>query len=251
MKEAAAKECLRAVIPKTKTIMSISALSSSSTASAAAPSLDDRLQQMFARLDGDSDGKVTQKEFSSAMEKRFGASDTSSARPDAASIFSETDTDEDGAITFAEFKTAMAEMRSAAGQAAGGAGGPPPAGGPGGGGGAGGAEAAAAKVFDERDTDEDGEVSVDELLAWMQQQETDRASATGSTDSAEVVQAFSKALEAADADGDGSVTQEELTSVFKELEPYLRGPAPERTGYEADGTPTYGSTAGINFSDVG
>lgn len=229
----------------------ISALSSSSTASAAAPSLDDRLQQMFARLDGDSDGKVTQEEFSSAMEKRFGASDASSGQPDAASIFTETDTDEDGAITFAEFKTAMAEMRSAAGQAAGGAGGPPPAGGPGGGGGADGAGAAAAKVFDERDTDEDGEVSVEELLAWMQQQETDRASATGSTDSTEVVQAFSKALEAADADGDGSVTQEQLTAAFKELEPYLRSPAPERTGYEADGTPAYGRTAGVNFSDVG
>lgn len=206
---------------------------------------------MFARLDGDSDGKVTQEEFSTAMEKRFGASDASSGRPDAASIFTQTDADEDGAITFAEFKTAMAEMRSAGGQPPGGAGGPPPAGGPGGGGGAGGAEAAAAKVFDERDTDEDGEVSVDELLAWMQQQETDRASATGSTDSAEVVQAFSKALEAADGDGDGSVTQEELTAAFKELEPYLRGPAPERTGYEADGTPTYGSTAGVNFSELG
>jgi Ca2+-binding EF-hand superfamily protein len=230
--------------------MSISSISTSASA-LARPDPAEFAQKMFARLDGDSDGKVTQDEFTSAMEKRFGKTDDASAtgRPDAATIFQKTDGDGDGAITLEEFTTAFKAMRSSGGGQAGGgpqgAGGPPP--GPPSGPPPSGASAAeeAEQVFDEMDTDKDGKVSAEELLAALKKKAEENGQSTDATNTSGASSAspdFEKLFAAIDTDGDGSVTQAELTSLFEALRP----PREPHNGYAADGSPSDEAAIGSN-----
>lgn len=232
--------------------MSISSVSSSSSlAGATRPDPSEFLQKMFARLDGDGDGKVTRDEFTTAMEKRLGANASASGdAPDAASVFQKLDSDGDGGINLSEFKTAMETMRASRGGGGGpqGAGGPPPPP-PSGGGEESSASEDAQQVFDAMDTNKDGMVSSDELLAALKKKAEERAEAlgqsTGATTTTPTDADFQKAFDAIDTDGDGSISQAELTTLFQQL----RGPHHgERTGYRADGEPSYEGAVGDNLS---
>ncbi|MBX3737186.1 MAG: EF-hand domain-containing protein [Candidatus Didemnitutus sp.] len=228
--------------------MSISSVSSSSSlAGATRPDPSEFLQKMFARLDGDGDGKVTQDEFVTAMEKRLGANaSAASDTPDAASVFQKMDSDGDGGIDLGEFKTAMETLRTARHGGGGpqGAGGPPPPPPPGE------SEESSAsedaqQVFDAMDTNKDGKVSADELLAALKKKAEERAEAVGSSGATPTEADFQKVFAAIDGDGDGSITQAELTTLFQQL----RGPRHgERTGYGADGEPSYEGAVGENLS---
>lgn len=228
--------------------MSISAVSSSSSlAGATRPDPSEFLQKMFARLDGDGDGKVTQDEFTTAMEKRLGANAAASGgATDAATVFQKMDSDGDGGINLGEFKTAMETLRAARGGPGGpnGAGGPPPPPPPGGG-----DEAAASddaqEVFDAMDTNQDGQVSAEELLAALKKKAEERAETVGASGAAPTEADFQQAFDAIDTDGDGSISQVELTTLFQQV----RGPHHgERTGYRADGEPSYEGAVGDNLS---
>lgn len=223
-----------------------------STGALARPDPGEFLQKMFARLDGDGDGKVTQDEFSTAMEKRFGKTDATSAagRPDAATIFQQTDSDGDGAITATEFETAFKAMRASGTGAGGGtqgprgAGGPPP--GPPPSGGQGGASAAeeAGQVFDAMDTDKDGKVSAEELLAALKKKAEENDPSTDATGATGATPDFEKLFAAIDTDGDGSVSKDELTSLFEQLRP-AREP---HARYAADGSPSEEAAVGSNIA---
>lgn len=240
--------------------MSITSISTANSAGASArPDTSEFLQKMFARLDGDSDGKVTQDEFSTAMEKRFGKSDEASAsgRPDAATIFQQTDSDGDGGITATEFETAFKAMRASksnggdSAQGPRGAGGPPPgpppSGGPGGSSGASAAEEAE-QVFDEMDTDKDGKVSAEELLAALKKKAEENEKATGASKADGATSDFAELVAAIDADGDGNVTQSELTDLFEQMRP-PHG-ANEPFGYDATGKRSADAAVGDHLSTV-
>ncbi len=221
--------------------MSISSLTASQTG-ASRPDPAEFLQKMFERIDRDGDGKVTEQEFTTDMEKRFGSDASASGRPDAAEIFKQADGDSDGAIDVSEFKEAMKSMRQ---QSAATQGGQPPAGGPPPGGGSGAAKAE--EVFDEMDTDKDGKVSLEELLAALEKKQEDGATGGSSAAVDKFATEVKELFQSADADGDGSITQTELASLFEQLRPPHDQ---ERSGYAADGTPAYATEIGANLSTV-
>lgn len=243
--------------------MSVSSITT--TGSASASDASEFLQKMFARLDTDGDGKVTQDEFIAAMQKRFGSSDStgSANRPDAAKIFQRADSDGDGSISLDEFKASFKAMRGSGGahgtRHAHGSGGPPsetPAAG-----GQGGKTSASEKtpqVFDEMDTNQDGVVSLAELEAALGKeavqggQPTDSANSSNTADSSAAATAsghstaIQKFFKAVDADGDGKITQQELASFFQQWQQHLE----ETARYHADGTPTNSTAAGNNVSEI-
>lgn len=218
--------------------MSLSSITSTSTVAAQSANRDEFLQKMFARLDADGDGKVTQEEFATAMTKRQGASGQADPnRPDPAAIFQKADTNADGSITLDEFKTAMAQMRPAGGHHGQRAGGPPP-GPPPAGANDGDGDDDSGKVFDKLDTNHDGVVSMAELLAAVQAPGADDAS--GST-SAGGTADFEKLFKAVDADGDGSITQGELSGFLKAARQLLAG---------QDSAGTYSGSGSVSGSDI-
>ena len=193
---------------------------------------------MFDRLDGNGDGKITQEEFSSAIEKRLGKSAaTSSDAPDAASIFKKMDTDSDGAINVGEFKAAMSALRQQGGPA-GGAGGPPPAG-------AASTEEDTNQIFDELDTNKDGVVSMAELLASLKKDDTGKTAGTGKTDDQARLE---KLFAAVDGDGDGAISKSELSSFMDQMRKLMDSEREAFASYRGDGTAAGATTVGENLS---
>ena len=137
----------------------------------------DAPDDLFSKVDSDGSGSVNTAELTSMLKQMSG--DDSISDEDAQALFSALDSDGDGALTQSEFDAARpqapggmpppaqasggaaaASSTSASGEAA-------PAGGAGGAGGAAGAGGASSSttVYDELDTNEDGEVSAQERLA--------------------------------------------------------------------------------------
>lgn len=149
-----------------------------------APSVED----MFASLDSDGDGSLTQSEMDAGFGKKSGPSQSllsgdmltqllsQLSDEETQSIFESADADGDGSLNEDEFGAAVKSIVTAAlGEAP--AGGPPAGGPPPGGGGGGGAEAASpTQVYDALDTNQDGTVSLDELLAANDDEEDSSAS---------------------------------------------------------------------------
>lgn len=146
--------------------------------------LSSLVDSVISELDSDGDGGLSLDEVGTAL----GASDSS----ELAEAFSELDSDGDGVMSADEMSSGLAAK------------GPPPGGPPPGAGSAGGASAeeAAQTVFDAADTNEDGTVSLDEMLAALDTDDTSDASALFSS---------------LDADASGGVSQDELTSAFTAL----------------------------------
>ncbi|MDC7676086.1 EF-hand domain-containing protein [Asticcacaulis machinosus] len=179
----------------------------STTSAYSSVSLSQMHSKLFSSIDADGDGKMTLEELESSQatsksgKTQSGATASSSATSSAADRFSVMDTDGDGSVTEEEglafFTSSMSSATMGSmlqaqeeGQGAGSRpSGPPPAGGGGGG--------QAPQTFDELDTNQDGTVSLDEMLASSESED--------SADASMIEELFSHM----DADGDGSVTEEE------------------------------------------
>lgn len=114
---------------------------------------------MFKKLDTNSDGSISKEEFLANIKKQDGDTDEKLTK-----MFEETDTDGDGKITQAENEAAMKKM-----QQGGKPKGPPPTQG------AGAASKSSSSsststTYDVRDTNKDGEVSIQEKLAYILKQ---------------------------------------------------------------------------------
>ncbi len=131
-----------------------SVLSSLGTTSAAA-----KHKEMFDKLDANKDGKVDSLELSAGVSRTGEATDVTE-------LMKEVDTDGDGAISESENETFMAAKeseRKSAGAGGAGPSGPPPSGTPPSGGAS--SASSAAEVYDKLDTNKDGKISIEELLA--------------------------------------------------------------------------------------
>jgi Ca2+-binding EF-hand superfamily protein len=165
-----------------------------------AASASERHASMFKKLDTNGDGKIDASELQAAQPK-------DGKGKDAAAIMKEADTNGDGSIDSSEndaFLTKLESQRTANGSAqAGGtppSGGPPPGGGPHGGGGSktgstSSSSSSTSTVYDVRDTNKDGKVSFEEMLAALEK-ESEQTTVTGTDDSSSDSQtAFLKKLE--------------------------------------------------------
>lgn len=161
----------------------------------------DLVSSLISDLDSDGDGGLSLTEIGTAL----GVSDTS----EIADAFASVDADSDGVMSADELESGLQAM------------GPPPGGPPPGGGAApASAEETAETVFDAADTNEDGTVSMEELMASLKE---DDASS------------ISDAFAAVDTDSDGGISLTELTSAFesmmaKQVESYGSWASEEATG---------------------
>ena len=114
---------------------------------------------MFKKLDTNSDGGISKEEFLANIKKQDGDTEEKLTR-----MFEETDTNSDGKITQAENEAAMKKM-----QQGGKPKGPPPAQGAGASSKSS-SSSSTSTTYDVRDTNEDGEVSIQEKLAYILKQ---------------------------------------------------------------------------------
>lgn len=188
--------------------------------SASAASLSQMHAKIFSKIDANSDGGLTLEEMTSGAP-----TNKTGQKEDAASVekrFASMDTNSDGTVSEEEglsfFQSQMSsdtmggmlQAQEACQDGGQGDGGTPPAPPAGGGGGA-----KAPQSFDELDTNQDGTVSLDEMMA-----------ASG-TDESEDTSKIEELFSAMDADGDGSVTESEKSAFDEEMR--ANGPPPPQT----------------------
>ncbi|MFH1467654.1 MAG: EF-hand domain-containing protein [Pseudomonadota bacterium] len=144
-----------------------------STVSTAISSTTQLSQKQFTRMDSDGDGAVSREEFAQASPS--GGANEGAAPTDAPSveeIWSQLDDDGNGGLSIEELSEMASRFQSGTGAAP--AGGAPPAGGPpmGGAQATSGAEESesSSTVYDEADTNQDGEVSEAERQAYELEQ---------------------------------------------------------------------------------
>lgn len=176
--------------------------------------------KMFSKIDANSDGGITLEEMTTSATEKSKAKGVSEDSSKIAERFASMDTNGDGSVTEEEglsfFQSQMSSetmggmlQAQEAGQGQGQPMGPPPSGGAGGGGGQ------QPATFDELDTNQDGTVSLDEMLASSESDETEDTEKT-----ARLTELFSKM----DADGDGSVTESEKSAFDEQMR--AEGPPP-------------------------
>jgi Ca2+-binding EF-hand superfamily protein len=184
-----------------------------------------RHKEMFERLDANSDGKIDTSELKAGLP-------TQGNGKDAAAIMKEVDTSGDGVIDEGEndaFLTKMESNKKAGGPPPG----APPAGGPPPGGGgmkSGSSSVSATKIFDKLDTNKDGKVSLQELMAAINTDETE----SDATD----------LLKQIDSDSDGSISKDEFNNYLTKLEKQLDTIIQVVQSYSEQGTTQNDSTVG-------
>lgn len=133
------------------------------------------VSEMFSRMDTDGNGSVSKEEFLAAKPKGI-------SEDQALALYDSIDTEGSGSITSEQFEESM----KAGPGAQAGAGAPPSP--PGGGGGS-----SATETYDTLDTNQDGVVSIAELMAGLTEQaenSQDSASSDALTDLLEAIQAY-------------------------------------------------------------
>ncbi|MRS03769.1 hypothetical protein EG832_11200 [bacterium] len=125
--------------------------------------------EMFKKLDSNSDGSVDKEEFLANVKKQDGDTDEKLLK-----MFEETDTDGDGKISQAENEAVMQKM-----QQGGKPKGPPPSQGAGASSksSSSSSSSSSSTSYDVRDTNKDGEVSIQEKLAYILKQLEENANA--------------------------------------------------------------------------
>lgn len=122
------------------------------------PSFEDMAQELLGSLDSDSDGSISLDEFSTAMSSNSSSSETS-----ASSIFSLIDSGGDGSISTQELAAALEASRPKPPEGA-----PPPPPPP--------SESdessKLSEIFSALDTNQDGSISQDELMALFEQDDS-------------------------------------------------------------------------------
>ncbi|WCM87122.1 XopAW family type III secretion system calcium-binding effector [Acidovorax sp. NCPPB 3576] len=173
---------------------------------------------LFGKVDGDGDGKVSQTELQSLLEKMSGGT-ASATGTSSDELFGQLDADGDGSLSQAEFDAGRPSGQGGAGGPQAGGMPPPPPGGPGGGGGpggAGGAGSASASsgstTYDVLDTNEDGVVSASELAAAATADTSSTSGTSGST-----TDAVTALFNAIDTDGDKQLSARESSSFIDQL----------------------------------
>lgn len=160
------------------------------------PEASDIASDLIDALDTDGDGEVSAEEISAAFASA-GLDDSN-----VASALGEIDTDASGALSADELTTAISSDMEAQGPKGPPPGGPPPGGPPSGGGGMS-SEETASTILDAFDTDDDSELSMDEILAALGQDEDSDGG-------------LSTIFASLDGDGDGSINANELSAVIKQ-----------------------------------
>lgn len=192
--------------------------------------------EFFSRIDADGDGQLTSGELKSDFESHIkkvadsttGTSTNTPPAPDFAQMITDGDTDADGALSEVEFTTAMQARRQ----------GPPPPPPP---------QAqepdsteetdsasqSIADAISSLDTDGDGILSSDELLAAYKAKQTattadtDTAASSGSSASTTASDPdFASLISAIDTDGDGLLNTDEVTSLVTESRQHRPPPPP-------------------------
>lgn len=160
------------------------------------PEASDIASDLIDALDTDGDGEVSAEEISAAFASA-GLDDSN-----VASALGEIDTDASGALSADELTTAISSDMEAQGPKGPPPGGPPPGGPPSGGGGMS-SEETASTILDAFDTDDDSELSMDEILAALGQDEDSDGG-------------LSTIFASLDGDGDGSINANELSAAIKQ-----------------------------------
>jgi Ca2+-binding EF-hand superfamily protein len=189
-------------------IGSIGASSAWSAQSISSNTATQRHKDMFKQLDTDGDGKITETELKADKP-------ADGKGPDFKNIMKQVDTNSDGSIDEAENETLLSRMDETKK--------PPPSGPkPAGGKGKVGARAASkTQVFDEMDTNKDGTVSLQELMAAKPEgmSETD-------------VQNFMKKI---DTNSDGSIDEDENNAFIAKMEERMKLKMQEAESYNDEG----------------
>jgi Ca2+-binding EF-hand superfamily protein len=192
----------------------------------------------FSRIDADADGQLTADELKTDFESRIrkaadsttGTSANTPPTPDFAQMVTDGDTDGDGTLSEVEFTTAM-QARHATGSM------PPPPPPPE-------QEADSASESDTAsqsiadavaslDTNGDGKLSADELLAAYKAKQTATtadtdtdASSDGSASTTATDPDFASLISTIDTDGDGLLNTDEVTSLVTESRQHRPPPPP-------------------------
>ena len=233
-------------------VSSVSSTSTPAWTTAVTSSAAQRHKDMFTHVDTNSDGKIDTLELS-AIASNNGKG------PDAAALMKQMDTNGDGSVSEAENETFLTAMDDAQKNGAPGAAGAPsgakPSGPPPGGGGPGGggmdeasSTSSTTKVYDKLDTNKDGKVSFEEMMAGMAKAAASTASsstssstnATGGVSEADAKTLFKKI----DANGDGSIDKTEFDAFTKKMEEAVKK-------QEAATATTYTATGDVNYEAVG
>jgi len=162
------------------------------------PEASDIASDLIDALDTDGDGEVSGEEISAAFASA-GLDDSN-----VASALGEIDTDASGALSADELTTAISSDMEAQGPKGPPPGGPPPGGPPPGGGGGGmSSDETASTILDAFDTDDDDELSMNEILAALGQDEDSDGG-------------LSTIFASLDGDEDGGINANELSAAIKQ-----------------------------------
>jgi Ca2+-binding EF-hand superfamily protein len=150
-----------------------------------------KIETLFTSLDSDSDGNLTESELESGLAQQKPPAPNLLSSDMLSEFFTATDQDGDGALTEEEFVTALENNKASA---------PPPPPAPPLQGGRGGTapqeeSSGASQIYDSLDTNKDGTVSLDELMAASESEEDDEESSSlSSSDSDALTRQFTQFL---------------------------------------------------------
>jgi Ca2+-binding EF-hand superfamily protein len=197
----------------------ISSVGSSAYTPPQRPNAAKLASDLFAKLDPTNQGFIDKASLQSAIEGTAPAGGSASGA-NADAIFTKLDGNQDGKITKQEFTAGAKETAKSApaggAHSAEGSRPPPVGGGGGGGGGAAAASSSTSKVYEAADSNKDGTVSLQELLAYQAKQST--TSTTGSSSSSTSASASASSGTNARTSADSSSSQQDSNaSILKTI----------------------------------